>query len=418
MPDVVPVSQRKHFVPITKVDATLRQVWGVMASETVDKVNDILDYASSKPYFEEWSGNFAKVTSGLSFGNVREMHQLSAVGKIIAIDFDDVNKTITIGTEIVDDAAWEKVEKCVYTGFSIGGKSVGTPTIDKDTKAKRYTIKPVEVSVVDDPCIGNATFQYIKADKEIEIRKFAVVEKSMYSISTLAQILASVKCLVSDMQYEADWENDGSTIPDALKGWLVSGVNLLRAVCEEESGELITTKANTLDGVTPVTRVLIVGANDAAQHMAKCLTALLDSNKQKINTGDNDMEITKAVMDSEIAKAVKAAVDGIGETVTKAVTAALEPVAADVKKTNESLAEIKKTADDAHAISTATAQTIAKLAGVPEEVKVAANNTAIEKVNDNGTQAAPVSDKDATATDLIKKSFGQPVLNPIQKARA
>jgi hypothetical protein len=46
-----------------------------------------------------------------------------AAGKVIAYQPDDAAKAIDIGTKIVDDAEWEKVEEGVYTGFSIGGST-------------------------------------------------------------------------------------------------------------------------------------------------------------------------------------------------------------------------------------------------------------------------------------------------------
>jgi hypothetical protein len=56
-----------------------------------------------------------------SLGNIRAMHGKVAAGKAIAIDFNDAEKAIDIGTKIVDDNEWQKCLEGVYTGFSIGG---------------------------------------------------------------------------------------------------------------------------------------------------------------------------------------------------------------------------------------------------------------------------------------------------------
>src|SRR3954471_17075223 len=96
------------FGALTKVDEVRREVWGLSTAEVIDKDGEIFDYASSKPYFEEWSGEIAAATSGRSLGNVREMHRSSAVGKIVDLSFDDANKTIAVGAKIVDDDAWVK----------------------------------------------------------------------------------------------------------------------------------------------------------------------------------------------------------------------------------------------------------------------------------------------------------------------
>jgi hypothetical protein len=162
-----------HFVQFTKVNGINHTVEGILTDETPDKSKEICDYPTSKPYYQEWSSEFHKSTNGQSLGNVREMHQLKAVGKFTSINYDDAAKAITGVAEIVDPLAWEKCEKGVYTGFSHGGAYVGTPT--KEGEFKRYTAKPTEVSLVDNPCNPKAHFTYVKADGTEELRKFATV---------------------------------------------------------------------------------------------------------------------------------------------------------------------------------------------------------------------------------------------------
>src|SRR5579871_5311281 len=112
------------FAQITKVDVAKREVWGRAAQEVPDHAGEILDYETSKPLFEKWSGEVAKASDGKSLGNVRSMHSNVAAGKVIELTFDDAEKAIDIGTKIVDDNEWEKVLEGVHTGFSIGGKYV------------------------------------------------------------------------------------------------------------------------------------------------------------------------------------------------------------------------------------------------------------------------------------------------------
>ena len=158
------------FAALTKVDEAQREVWGLATAELVDKDGEIFDYASSKPYFEDWSEEIASATSGRSLGNVREMHRASAVGKLVDLNFDDENKTIAVGAKIVDDDAWLKCVEGVYTGFSIGGRYVN---IWPDGDFLRFTAQPVEISVVDNPAVPNAYFTAIKSDGTSEVRKFA-----------------------------------------------------------------------------------------------------------------------------------------------------------------------------------------------------------------------------------------------------
>ena len=157
------------FAALTKVDEVRREVWGLATAEVVDKDAEIFDYASSKPYFQDWSQEIAAASSGRSLGNVREMHRSSAVGKLVDLQFDDESKTIAVGAKIVDDAAWEKCMEGVYTGFSIGGRYVN---IWPDGEFLRFTAQPVEISVVDNPAVPNAHFTAIKSDGSTEVRKF------------------------------------------------------------------------------------------------------------------------------------------------------------------------------------------------------------------------------------------------------
>jgi hypothetical protein len=157
------------FAQIAKIDESKHEVWGVATAEIVDKEGEIFDYQSSKPYFKCWSDEIAKATEGKSLGNVREMHEPSAVGKLVAIAFDDDLKQIRVGARIVDSVAWQKCMLGVYTGFSIGGAYVNAW---KDGEYVRFTANPVEISVVDNPCVPGAHFTAVKADGTCEVRKF------------------------------------------------------------------------------------------------------------------------------------------------------------------------------------------------------------------------------------------------------
>lgn len=160
------------FVPITKIDAAKRLVYGVVTAEAPDALGEVCDYASTKPHYQKWSQKFAAATDGRSFGNLRAMHGSIAAGKLIDIAFNDDARRIEICGKVVDDAEWHKVEEGVYTGFSQGGRYVRRWTDPDDPKLMRYTAEPTEVSLVDHPCLPDATFAVIKADGSTEARRF------------------------------------------------------------------------------------------------------------------------------------------------------------------------------------------------------------------------------------------------------
>jgi hypothetical protein len=99
------------------------------------------------------------------------MHGPVAAGKLTDIAFDDDAKRITVAAKIVDDDEWRKVQEGVYTGFSQGGRYVKRWP-DADTGLTRYTAEPHEISLVDLPCVRDATFEVVK-NGVVEKRAFA-----------------------------------------------------------------------------------------------------------------------------------------------------------------------------------------------------------------------------------------------------
>ncbi|RBB38902.1 hypothetical protein DPV79_16110 [Burkholderia reimsis] len=176
----------KIFVPLTKVDVEKRLVYGTLAAEEIDRSGEVLDYASSKPHFQAWSGDIAKATDGKSVGNLRAMHGKVAAGKFTDLQFDDESRRIEAVAKVVDDTEWNKVLEGVYTGFSIGGKYGKTWT---DQGHRRYEAIPAEGSLVDYPCIPSATFKVVKADGSEEMRKFTGATDSLEAIDQLAELL-------------------------------------------------------------------------------------------------------------------------------------------------------------------------------------------------------------------------------------
>jgi hypothetical protein len=158
------------FIPITKVEAAQRLVYGVATAECEDRAGEICDYATTKPFYEKWSRDIEKATDGRSLGNLRAMHGRVAAGKITSLTFDDEARQIEICAKVVDDAEWDKVCEGVYTGFSQGGSYV--KRWKDECGLTRYTADPSEVSLVDLPCLPSATFQMVKADGETEELRF------------------------------------------------------------------------------------------------------------------------------------------------------------------------------------------------------------------------------------------------------
>jgi phage head maturation protease/regulator of replication initiation timing len=133
---------------LTKIDAEQRIVSGYASTEAVDAAGEIV----LKSAIESALGDY------LEYGNVREMHQLSAVGTAEEASVDD--RGLYLAAKIVDDVAWGKVTSGVYKGFSIGGKTLSR---DPDNKKIITKILLTEISLVDRPSNPEARFDVWKA---------------------------------------------------------------------------------------------------------------------------------------------------------------------------------------------------------------------------------------------------------------
>lgn len=162
------------YARLTKIDEEKRLIYARAADETPDKAKEVMDYATSKPRFEAWSGHISDLTGGLSKGNLRAMHDPKhSAGKLVDMAFDDAGQAIDICAKVVDDQDWKKCLEGVYTGVSIGGKYL-RKWKDPKSGLTRYTADPSEISLVDNPCNPNARFIDLqKADGsvgQIELR--------------------------------------------------------------------------------------------------------------------------------------------------------------------------------------------------------------------------------------------------------
>ena len=138
------------------------------------------------------------------------MHGPVAAGNLTDIAFDDAAKRITVAAKIVDDDEWRKVQEGVYTGFSQGGRYVKRWP-DADTGLTRYTAEPHEISLVDLPCVRDATFEVVK-NGVVEKRAFAArPEADAPGQETAAVAAESIKPSMRSTQPSAPRIHDPSS---------------------------------------------------------------------------------------------------------------------------------------------------------------------------------------------------------------
>ena len=143
----------KFSMPISKVDAERRTVSGFATLDNIDKQGDIVTKEASLVAFEKFRGN------------LREMHQPLAVGKVVSFKedryFDPESKKFYNGIYVsayVSKGAqdtWEKVLDGTLTSFSIGGNITKfDDAFDKGADKQIRVIKEYdlfELSLVDNP---------------------------------------------------------------------------------------------------------------------------------------------------------------------------------------------------------------------------------------------------------------------------
>ena len=140
-------------VPFTKVNREQRTVSGFATLDNIDQTGDVVTAEASMKAFENFRGN------------LREMHQSIAVGKVIGFKpetyYDQKSQTFYNGvyvTSYISKGAqdtWEKVLDGTLSGFSIGGKiNESDNEINKATGEQVRFIKDydlIELSIVDSP---------------------------------------------------------------------------------------------------------------------------------------------------------------------------------------------------------------------------------------------------------------------------
>ncbi|MHB1937074.1 MAG: hypothetical protein ACYCOR_10870 [Acidobacteriaceae bacterium] len=143
-------------VPFGKVvenqDGTVT-VTGKPTSDSLDFDDQIVDKDFAKKALPKWFN---------AWGNIREMHGPTAIGRAKDLQWDDETDEPLLTVKIVDPTAVKKVREGVLQAFSIG---VAHPKFKADPKAKRGRMidgEIMEVSAVDRPADPDCKFMIVK----------------------------------------------------------------------------------------------------------------------------------------------------------------------------------------------------------------------------------------------------------------
>ena len=316
------MSKLNIIIPITKIDAETRTVYGVMTEEVPDKSGEIIDYESAKAEIQKWSDGIAVASDGKSLGNVRAMHGKVAAGKLTDIAFEDTAKRVDIAAKVVDDDEWQKCLEGVYTGFSMGGGYAKRWRDPSNPHLMRYTPTVTEVSLVDNPCVPSATFQYVKADGSVEMRKFTSTEKDATMTTQPAAEIENKPAAAAPVQ---GWQaEDGS-------------FHLTKAAAAKKNEELALAKA-----VQPVTDAIA----KIDEVLNKSDTPPAAEGEQADDTKDGAQDGSEAEKTAE--GGMEKAADGEADKAADAADAGLEKAEGDdAAKEGDGAADAKADAEKA-----------------------------------------------------------------------
>lgn len=158
----------QRYLPFAKVDDEQRMVWGYASTPALDLDDEVVKLEAIKSALPDY----------LEWGNIREMHQPSAVGVAVETSVDE--RGLWLGAHVSDDQAWRKCKPTtladgtvvppVYKGFSIGGQV--TRKVGKSIES----LKLIEISLVDRPANPECRIEVVKGAEVVKSGEATLVK--------------------------------------------------------------------------------------------------------------------------------------------------------------------------------------------------------------------------------------------------
>jgi hypothetical protein len=399
-------------IPFTKVNRENRTVSGFATLDNVDQTGDVVTAEASIKAFENFRGN------------LREMHQSNAVGKVVSFKpetyYDQKSQTFYNGvyvTSYISKGAqdtWEKVLDGTLSGFSIGGKikdsdnEVNKATGEAVRFIKEYDL--VELSIVDSP--ANELCNILSIEK--------VGGKMIYKGLATNVVTENIfYCQDSDsvfMSTEKTFDSPISGKPATLIGWVESSdinkskeIDKILASFKKSRLPLPETQlakqANVEGGneMSDVTNDVVVEAVEAETTIEKSVDAVeapvaedavVEETAEDTAPADSvekaaELDNAEVMVDEpDFAKMLGDLKGFFAETLTKAT----EANAAQVTEIKTSVEAFSKSVDDRiselaekhSALSAAVTEIKGTIDGVQKQVDAVEGDTAIKKSSDLG----------------------------------
>jgi len=393
-------------VPFTKVNRENRTVSGFATLDNVDQTGDVVTAEASMKAFESFRGN------------LREMHQPMAVGKVVSFKpetyYDQTTKEFYNGvyvTSYISKGAqdtWEKVLDGTLSGFSIGGKITESDNeVNKADGTQVRFIKAydlVELSIVDSP--ANQLCNILSIEK----MNGQLVFKGMAADVVTENIFY---CEESDsvfMSTEKTFDSPITGKPAKIIGWVESSdmnkskeIDKILASFKKTrlalpETQTIAKQANVEGGneMSDVQNDVVVEAVEAETIIEKSVevveeVAAVEAIAETIEDttpADSVEETVEKTADPDFAKMLGDLKGFFSETLAKATDANAAQVS-EIKETVESFSksvngQIAELAEKHNALSTAVLEIKGTIDGVQKRVDAVEGDTAIKKSSDLG----------------------------------
>jgi hypothetical protein len=393
-------------MPIGKVDVERRMVSGFATLDNIDKQGDIVTTESSINAFKNFRGN------------LREMHQPSAVGKIVSFKedryFDPSTRKFYSGVYVSAyvskgaQDAWEKVLDGTYTGFSIGGNiktwdDAFNEEMDKTIRViKEYDL--FELSLVDSPANQFANIVSIEKQDGHNVISGLIskvdTENIFYDQESGMVILSDAET-VSHPVTEKQMKNIGFVekndnekaemikfLVDSAKG--ISTIKITKEVSPmNETTEAAVAAVEEIQ-VAPEAQPAEVVETPAVADIAPAVEELAVA-KSDDGSADSSVEKTEegevVATETVVAKSDEAIVEAVAE-IKNSLTNAFGDLATTIKSLNEQIVALHKSLDAVSGEVKTVSDDVKNVKGVFNEfgkrVDAVEQDTAFRKSGDLG----------------------------------
>jgi hypothetical protein len=393
-------------MPFSKVDKERRIVSGFASLDNVDRQMDIVTTEASMKAFENFRGN------------IREMHQPLAVGKMVSFKqekyFDTESKKFYNGVFVSAyvskgaQSTWEKVLDGTLTGFSIGGKmNKWDDAFDEKLDSQIRIIKDydlVELSLVDSPANQFANIMSVEKVDGVAVVKGdnTTLENVFWDSETGIVMVSENEKEISpttgnEMKNIGFVEKTDSEKIDMIKFLVDSakGINTSKITKEvspmtettEVVAEIVEKSDIAVENVEVAPEADAVVDAPAAEVVAEdapAAEAVVDA--EKADTVEAVAEVTEEVT-TEVSKADDVIVEAVTE-VKNTLTSAFSDLLATVKSLQAEVADLNKALVDTKSQVAKTQDALIETNGAVNEfgkrMESVESDTAFRKSGDLG----------------------------------